>query len=101
MQFKCNPNASEHLIPAVRRKGIHNAEMIGFQAELGSLLRYLGIDLPDEGIWSEFTRVLSTKAFLRGKKKTLECSTGLKIAFISYFKVERKLKTDTGPTFPW
>lgn len=42
--------------------------MIGFQAELGSLLRYLGIDLPDEGIWSEFTRVLSTKAFLRGKK---------------------------------
>lgn len=33
--------------------------------------------------------------------KALECSTGLKIAFISYFKVERKLKTDTGPTSPW
>lgn len=100
MQFKCNPNAYEHLIPAVREKGIHNAEMIGFRAKLGSLLRYLGIDLPDEGIWSEFTGVLSTKAFLRGKK-ALECSTGLKIAFISYFKVERKLKTDTGATFLW
>lgn len=75
--------------------------MIGFRAELGSLLRYLGIDLPDEGIWSEFTEVLSTKAFLRGKKKALECSTGLKIAFISYFKVEKKLKTDTGAIFLW
>lgn len=44
--------------------------MIGFRAELGSLLRDLRIDLPDEGIWSEFTEVLSIKAFLRGKKKS-------------------------------
>lgn len=77
--------------------------MIGFRAELGSLLSYLRIDLPDEGIWSGFTGVLSTKAFLGKKKKkaALECSAGLKITFISFFKAERNLKRDMRATFLW
>ena len=51
---------------------------------------------------TEFTGVLSTKAFLERKKNVaLECSAGLKITFISYFKMERNLKRGTGATFLW
>lgn len=46
--------------------------------------------------------VLSTKAFLGKKKKAaLECSAGLKITFISFFKAERNLKRDMRATFLW